>query len=195
VDVKTTGTEDPDWGAARIAVLVARSAVTERGLAPPTAYRLSHSPELVSVNEIAHYLAKLPKPLKVTSKLEGACVVVSAGALSDDAWGLASHEGRMRTSGDHHWLDFVAEQFGGDPDSLITACHGAGELIRVSGRALSAWERDYHHENGPTGGVGTFTDSGYPERHGIPLAASDGPSLIDFGWAVDDKPPDFWLRP
>jgi hypothetical protein len=194
VDAKTTGTEDPDWGAARIAVLVARSAVTERGLVPPAAYRLAHASELVSADHVAHYLAKLPKPLKVTSKLEGICVVVMAGALQDDAWAAARHEGRKRTRGDEHPLDFVAERFGGDPDSLMTACHGAGELIQVTGRALSAWERDYYHENGPTGGGGALADSRHPKVRGIPLAASDSPSIIDFGWAVDDKPPGFWLR-
>jgi hypothetical protein len=194
VDPKTTGNEDPDWGAARIAVLVARSAVTERGLVPPTTYRLAHAPEFVSVDHVAHHLAKLPKPLKVMSKLDGACVVVMVGALQDDAWAVARHEGRMRAMGDEHPLDFVAHRFGGDPDSLVTACHGAGELIQVSGRALLAWERDYYHENGPDGGGGAFADSQYPEVHGIPLVPSDGPSVIDFGWAMDDKAPGFWVR-
>jgi hypothetical protein len=194
VDAKTTSSEDPDWGAARVAVLVARSAVTERGLVPPTTYRLAPSSELVSADHLAQYIAALPKPLRVTSKLEGISVVVMVGALHDDAWAVSRHRGRMRARGDEHPLDYVAKRYGGNPDLLVATCHSAGELLHVSGRVLATWERDYYHENAPDGGGWDFADSGYAAAEGVSLGPSDGPGFVDFGWAVDDNPPGFWRR-
>jgi hypothetical protein len=188
VNAKQSTVGNPDQEAARVAVLVARSAVTERGAVQPTTYRLQQAREFLSATEAAHHLAKLPKPLRLSSSLEGSCVVLTVAPLHDDAHAVRGHASRMLVRGNEHPLEYVAKRFPGDPDALMATCHGAGELVQVTGRALANWERDYYHENGPDGGGWDFADSRYAANRGIRLGTSDGPGFVDFGWAIDDAP-------
>ena len=157
-------------------------------MASPTAYRLAHTSAQASAEDFAHHLAELPKPVKVASKVEGTCVVVTVVALHEDPWAATRHRGRTLLR-DEHPLDYLAKRYGGDPDELMITCHGAGELLRVSGRAIAKWERDYYHENAPDGGGWDTVDSGYAAARGVQLTPLDGPGFVDFGWAVDDEPP------
>jgi hypothetical protein len=177
---------DHEWEAARIAVLFARSAVTEHGLPAPTVYRLAQSSVPGSAEDAARYLAELAKPLKITSTIDGTCVVLKITALHDDPWAASRHRGHALLTDDHP-LEYITKRYGGKADELIVTCYGAGELLRVSGWAVAKWERDYYHENRPDGAG--FVDSEYAAAHGIHLGPLDGPGFVDFGWAVDDRPP------
>ncbi len=175
---------DADIGAARIAVLVARSSVVRRGGVAPLAYTLGQS-SVLAVEELAPQLALLPKPLYLKAELRDGTLRLQASALAEQPDRAALHERVLRRRAEERPLAFLAQRFGKgfDYDQIGVTCHGAGELIQVTVGAFGVWQRDYHHE-GPYGYGADFADSGYPAAQAVSLGAEfGGPAFVNFGWA------------
>lgn len=185
-DVRTFPDASPGYAAARLALLIARASVAERGGVPPARFCLLPDETPADVDGVARLLAAQPKPLVLRSEARDGCIAITATSLSSEPDRLAMHEARRGHGGAERTFSFLPRPPRADRDDRVVACRGAGgELIRVTVDEFEDCRRDYHIA-GPHGFGADRARSSYRRAQGFTREDVKGAAaIVSFGGGPD----------
>ena len=175
-------------GAARLAILVARSAVVPRKDSPQIrGYTIDSSPDVLTAAQAAARLASLPKPVLYAARLDRDIIRVElVSAEQSPRFPRHYHRGWALEAGSFSPLEFLSERYGEEGlAERAVICHGAGDFTGVTVGDVRQWAREYSYD-GPHGFGADFADSEYPAVQGVvhpDLTQAAG--FMTFGWGDD----------
>lgn len=174
-----------DSAAARLAILVARSAVvSKRSHHAIRGYRIGDAVALLSADQAAAQLASRAKPVIYRAQLQHDVIHIEFVLLQQATFAATEIRRRgRRERATESALEFLGSRHGEESlGTLAVVCHGAGDLIMLSVSDVDGWARDYVYD-GAHGYGADFADSNYPRAHGVThseLASAVG--FMNFGW-------------
>ncbi len=141
---------------------------------------LNQHPDSLTIVEAAHRLTQMPKPLTVSVTNDGEYLHIRAAPLEEDSITKKIYDelqGSYATQGGA--VAFLAKRHEGDISGLTVLCVAGHEIVRVTVRDVTDWQRDYWVER--CGYAADVPDSPFVLGLGLsPADLSDVAAVIEF---------------